>query len=512
MIAFALLLAALPGLARSSLQPIVVDVDLSPGLVSVSLGCLLELECYGAGTAIQWTKFPSSAPLGNTTNTQVTVVVEVVVMVVVEVVVKVVGEVVVKVVVEVVVKVVVEVVVKVVVEMVVMVVVEVVVMVVVEVVVKVVVEVVVMVVVEVVVKVVVEVVVKVVVEVVVKVVVEMVVKVVVEVVVMVVVEMVVKVVVEVVVKVVVEMVVMVVVEVVVKVLVEMVVKVVVEVVVMVVVEVMVKVVVEMVVMVVVEVVVKVKSYAMNKWTTFLIFPYFTESLKGFYSCQIFAAVSNSMSVQLQFDPNPIQILNIPDLNISQYTVGDALTVGCQVTTCASQVTLTISPSLAVQQASITYMNTGENKVQNFVLAVNKNLAGTYMLTAEGKFSDGSVFSASQVFNIIGTPMPQVTTPSTATPSKGGSPASVARGVAARATEQRKHEANEQGAGCLHGYGGIWCLGAKAIESLSRLASCLATSFNKAKAVVLIVLYGRLNLNLVRANTTAILTRCLAPDM
>eukprot|EP00731_Ephydatia_muelleri_P016022 Em0009g446a len=240
MIAFVLLLAALPGLARSSLQPIVVDVDLSPGLVSVSLGCPLELECYGAGTAIQWTKFPSSAPLGNTTNTQVT-----------------------------------------------------------------------------------------------------------------------------------------------------------------------------------------KSYAMNKWTTFLIFPYFTESLKGFYSCQIFAAVSNSMSVQLQFDPNPIQILNIPDLNISQYTVGDALTVGCQVTTCASQVTLTISPSLAVQQASITYMNTGENKVQNFVLAVNKNLAGTYVLSAEGKFSDGSVFSASQVFNIIGTPMPQVTTPSTATPSKGGSPASVA---------------------------------------------------------------------------------------
>ena len=52
---------------------IVVDVDLSPGSVSVSLGCLLELECYGAGTAIQWTKFPSSAPLGNTTNTQVTV-------------------------------------------------------------------------------------------------------------------------------------------------------------------------------------------------------------------------------------------------------------------------------------------------------------------------------------------------------------------------------------------------------------------------------------------------------
>ena len=45
--------------------------------------------------------------------------------------------------------------------------------------------------------------------------------------------------------------------------------------------------------------------------------------------------------------------------------------------------------------------------------------------------------------------------------------------------------------------------AEAMESLSHLASRLATSSNKAKAVVLTDLYGRLNLNLVRANATAI---------
>ena len=35
--------------------------------------------------------------------------------------------------------------------------------------------------------------------------------------------------------------------------------------------------------------------------------------------------------------------------------------------------------------------------------------------------------------------------------------------------------------------------------------------NRAKAEVLAALYGRLNLNLVRANATAILSRCFVPD-
>ena len=42
-----------------------------------------------------------------------------------------------------------------------------------------------------------------------------------------------------------------------------------------------------------------------------------------------------------------------------------------------------------------------------------------------------------------------------------------------------------------------------MESLSHLASRLATSSNKAKVTDL---YGRLNLNLVRANTSAIPSR------
>eukprot|EP00731_Ephydatia_muelleri_P025603 Em0017g686a len=40
---------------------------------------------------------------------------------------------------------------------------------------------------------------------------------------------------------------------------------------------------------------------------------------------------------------------------------------------------------------------------------------------------------------------------------------------------------------------------------------MSVSSNRAKAEVLAALYGRLNLNLVRANTTAILSRCFVPD-
>ena len=92
---------------------------------------------------------------------------------------------------------------------------------------------------------------------------------------------------------------------------------------------------------------------------------------------------------------------------------------------------------------------------------------------------------------------------------------VTAGAAARATELRKHEANdgkcrELGWVCvpmlIEAYG-AW--GAEAMESLSHLASCLATSSNKAKAAVLNSLYGRLNLNLVTANITATLSRHFA---
>eukprot|EP00731_Ephydatia_muelleri_P003056 Em0001g3056a len=80
----------------------------------------------------------------------------------------------------------------------------------------------------------------------------------------------------------------------------------------------------------------------------------------------------------------------------------------------------------------------------------------------------------------------------------------AGGQAARATEQRKHDENdakckELGWICVpmvvEAYG-AW--GTEAMESFSLLASRLATSSNRAKAMVLAALYGRLNLNLVRA--------------
>ena len=90
-------------------------------------------------------------------------------------------------------------------------------------------------------------------------------------------------------------------------------------------------------------------------------------------------------------------------------------------------------------------------------------------------------------------------------------AGLAAGQAARATEQRKHDDNdakckELGWICVpmvvEAYG-AW--GTEAMESFSLLASRLATSSNRAKAEVLAALYGRLNLNLVRANATAILS-------
>ena len=46
----------------------------------------------------------------------------------------------------------------------------------------------------------------------------------------------------------------------------------------------------------------------------------------------------------------------------------------------------------------------------------------------------------------------------------------------------------------------------ALESISQLASRLATCSSKAQSVVLTELYGCLNLHLVRANVIAIISR------
>ena len=90
-------------------------------------------------------------------------------------------------------------------------------------------------------------------------------------------------------------------------------------------------------------------------------------------------------------------------------------------------------------------------------------------------------------------------------------AGLAAGQAARSTEERKREENDAKCKELEWVCvpmvveacGAW--GTEAMESFSYLASHLATS------KVLAALYGRLNLNLVRANATAILSRCFVPD-
>ena len=91
------------------------------------------------------------------------------------------------------------------------------------------------------------------------------------------------------------------------------------------------------------------------------------------------------------------------------------------------------------------------------------------------------------------------------------------GVAARATEKRKHLQNDAkckqlGWRCIplvvETYG-AW--GAEAIEVFSTVASRLAIRTNSTKPRALATLYGRLSLILVRANAGAIVMRSYLPS-
>ena len=93
-------------------------------------------------------------------------------------------------------------------------------------------------------------------------------------------------------------------------------------------------------------------------------------------------------------------------------------------------------------------------------------------------------------------------------------AGVSAGSAALATEGRKHRANdakckELGWFCVllaaETYG-AWVN--ETVEAFSQMTSRLATLTCRPKLAVLRDIYGRLNLHLVRANATAILTRCI----
>ena len=88
-------------------------------------------------------------------------------------------------------------------------------------------------------------------------------------------------------------------------------------------------------------------------------------------------------------------------------------------------------------------------------------------------------------------------------------ARVSATAAAQATESRKHHANDPKCTDLCvpmvvvTYG-AW--GQEATAIISSVASRLATSMCRPKSIVLNEIYGRLNLHLVRANATAILSR------
>ena len=88
------------------------------------------------------------------------------------------------------------------------------------------------------------------------------------------------------------------------------------------------------------------------------------------------------------------------------------------------------------------------------------------------------------------------------------------GSAALASEGRKHRANdakctELGWLCVPLVADTYVAwGNEAVEAFSQLASRLATLTCRPKSAVLRDIYGRLNLHLLRANATAILTRCI----
>ena len=91
-------------------------------------------------------------------------------------------------------------------------------------------------------------------------------------------------------------------------------------------------------------------------------------------------------------------------------------------------------------------------------------------------------------------------------------AGVTSGSAALAAEVRKHNANdakcsELGWTCIPiAVETSGCWGAEAMQTLSRLASRLATRGNCSKSHATCLLYGRLSLTLMRANARALLSR------
>ncbi|KAL5518228.1 hypothetical protein EMCRGX_G003922 [Ephydatia muelleri] len=88
---------------------------------------------------------------------------------------------------------------------------------------------------------------------------------------------------------------------------------------------------------------------------------------------------------------------------------------------------------------------------------------------------------------------------------------------AGSAEQRKHHANDAKCSELEwkcvplAVESYWCWGIEARQHLARLASRLATRYNQSKSQASSSLYGRLNLDLVRTNVRALLSRSMWPS-
>ena len=105
-------------------------------------------------------------------------------------------------------------------------------------------------------------------------------------------------------------------------------------------------------------------------------------------------------IQLLFPIAPVVILsNIPDYDLSQYTIGDTITVSCQVETCLSDVTVTFYKESQVLRTTTINNNNQMTLVFSYTLIVSADSAGEYAcraVTSEGG-APNEVFSLTGLF-------------------------------------------------------------------------------------------------------------------
>ena len=80
--------------------------------------------------------------------------------------------------------------------------------------------------------------------------------------------------------------------------------------------------------------------------------------------------------------DPVEIISeIPDIDITNQTVGDSITIACQVETCVSQVTVSIYRDEEVIFSTIINNNQQESVTVAFPLTVEEDSAGQYACRA-----------------------------------------------------------------------------------------------------------------------------------